>query len=107
MAQTLHLQCCVRCHVQGGGIVADLFDFEHFCRPVDPVPVDSGSNRGDGNMTHEVTEAEQDHLILLTELALLERRIVRIKQQLEYDQSDIETAFAADRLPNTRGFEQT
>lgn len=56
-------------------------------------------------MTHEVIEAEQDRLILLTELALLERRIVRIKQQLEHDQSDIETAFEADRLPNTRGFE--
>jgi len=40
------------------------------------------------------------------ELLLLEKKANALRQALDNDQSDISTAFEADRLPNTKGWEQ-
>jgi len=40
------------------------------------------------------------------ELLLLEKKANALRQALDNDQSDISTAFAADRLLNTKGWEQ-
>ena len=39
-------------------------------------------------------------------LLILQKKVSKLKQALDNDQSDISTAFAADRLLNTKGWEQ-
>lgn len=46
----------------------------------------------------ECTPEEQVRLMKIVELALLEKRVRMIKQQLDHDQSDVETAFECDRI---------
>ncbi len=45
----------------------------------------------------ETPPEEQLRLMRIVELALLTKRVRMLKQQIEHDQSDIETAFEADK----------
>jgi len=40
------------------------------------------------------------------ELLILQKKVSKLKQALDNDQSDIDTAFESDRLPNPKGWEQ-
>ena len=40
------------------------------------------------------------------ELLILQKKVNKLREALDSDQSDINTAFAADRLPNKKGWEQ-
>ena len=39
-------------------------------------------------------------------LLILQKRCKKLREALDNDQSDIDTAFESDRLPNTKGWEQ-
>ncbi len=54
---------------------------------------------------NDMDDDGKTELIRLVERALQDKRERDAKREQSADQSDIETAFAADRLPNTRGFE--
>jgi ribosome assembly protein YihI (activator of Der GTPase) len=40
------------------------------------------------------------------EMMILQKRVNKLREALDADQSDIDTAFAADRLPCPKGWEQ-
>jgi len=54
----------------------------------------------------ETPSAQELRAMRELELLLLEKKANALRQALDNDQSDISTAFAADRLLNTKGWEQ-
>ena len=54
----------------------------------------------------ETPSAQELRAMRELSLLILQKKVSKLKQALDNDQSDISTAFEADRLPNTKGWEQ-
>jgi len=54
----------------------------------------------------ETPSAQELRAMRELSLLILQKKVSKLKQALDNDQSDISTAFAADRLLNTKGWEQ-
>jgi len=54
----------------------------------------------------ETPSAQELRAMRELELLILQKKMNKLREALDADQSDIDMAFAADRLPNTKGWEQ-
>jgi len=54
----------------------------------------------------ETPSAQELRAMRELSLLILQKRCKKLREALDNDQSDINTAFESDRLPNTKGWEQ-
>jgi len=54
----------------------------------------------------ETPSAQELRAMRELELLILQKKVNKLRETLDHDQSDINTAFESDRLPNTKGWEQ-